>query len=116
MAVSSEVVDWLACCTCERDAPKFVNIGVDSINKLRNLPEDQFRKIGLDSLMNRKFRQLQDRTSTVEKLSQEVSVSVVNTITSNIPWSVCECQSFGWHAIIFTISCIWLSNESKQVL
>ena len=102
MAVSPEVVDWLACCGRERDAPKFVNSGVDSINKLRNLPEDQFRKIGLDSWM---FRRLQDRTSTVEELSQEVSVSVVNTMTTNILWSVCGCQSLGWHDIIFNISC-----------
>ena len=105
MAVSPEVVDWLACCDCEPDAPKFVNSDVDSINKLRNLPEDQFRKIGLPSWMNDMFRRLQDRTSTVEELSQEVHVSVVNTITSNILWSVCGCQSFGWHTIIFTISC-----------
>ena len=102
MAVSSEVVDWLVCCGCEKYAPKFVSIGVDSINKLRNLPEDQFRKIGLDTLL---YHKLQDRTSTVEELSQEVSVSVINTMTTNILWSVCGCQSFGWHAIIFTISC-----------
>ena len=114
MAVSPEVEDWLVCCDCEQDAPKFVNSGVDSINKLRNLPEDQFRKIGLPSWINRKFRQLQDRTSTVEKLSQEVSVSTINTITTNIPWSVCGCQSFGWYAIIFTISCNWLSKASKS--
>ena len=105
MAVSPEVVDWLACCYHEQDAPKFVNIGVDSINKLRSLPEDQFRKIGLDAWMYDQFHKLQDRTSTVEELSQEVSVSVVNTMTTNILWSVRGCQSLGWHAIIFTISC-----------
>ena len=106
MAVSPEVVDWLACCGREWDAPKFVNSGVDSIKKLRSLPEDQFRKIGLDSSWYEdRFRRLRDRTSTVEELSQEVSVSVVNTMTTNILWSVCGCQSFGWHAIIFTIAC-----------
>ena len=92
MAVSPEVVDWCVCCGREGYAPKFVNIGVDSINKLRNLPEDQFRKIGLDTLL---YHKLQDRTSTVEELSQEVSVSVINTMTTNILWSVCGCQSFG---------------------
>ena len=104
MAVSPEVdvVDWLVCCGHEEYAPMFVNIGVDSIDKLRNLPEDQFMKTGLDTWM---YKRLQDRTSTVEELSQEVSVSVVNTMTTNILWSVCGCQSFGWHAIIFTISC-----------
>ena len=105
MAVSPEVVDWLACCECEKDAPKFINIGVDGINKLRNLPKDQFRKMGFESRMYNKFRRLQDRTSTVGELSQEVSVSVINTMTTNILWSVCGCQSLGWHAIIFTISC-----------
>ena len=84
MAVSPEVVDWLVCCHREQDAPKFVNIGVDSINKLRNLPEDQFMKIGLDSWMYDQFHQLKDRTSTVEELSQEISVSVINTMTTNI--------------------------------
>ena len=105
MAVSAEVLDWLVCCDREKDAPKFVNSGVDSINKLRNLPEDQFVKIGLYTVLYEEFHKLQRRTSTVEKLSQEVSVSVVNTVTTNILWSVCGCQSFGWHAIIFTISC-----------
>ena len=104
MAVSPEVVDWLACCDCEEDAPKFVNSGVDSINKLRSLPEDQFRKLGL-RYADTAFHKLQRRTSTVEELSQEVSVSVINTMTTNILWSVCGCQSLGWHAIIFTISC-----------
>ena len=75
MAVSSEVVDWLACCGREKDAPKFVNSGVDSINKLRKLPEDQLRKIGLESWIYGEFRKLQDRTKTGEELSQEVSVS-----------------------------------------
>ena len=105
MAVSPEVVDWCVCCGREQDAPKFVNSGVDSIDKLRNLPEDQFRKIGLSSWMYDQFHKLQRRTSTVEELSQEVSVSVINTMTTNILWSVCGCQSLGWHAIIFTISC-----------
>ena len=40
-------------------------------------------------------KELKDRTSTVEELSQEVSVSVINTMTTNILWSVCGCQSFG---------------------
>ena len=51
MAVSAEVVDWLACCGRKQYAPKFINIGVDSINKLRNLPEDQIEEIGLDTWM-----------------------------------------------------------------
>ena len=101
MAVSPEVVDWLVCCGREEDAPKFVNSGVDSINKLRSLPEDQFRKLGL-RYADTVFHKLQRRTSTVEELSQEVSVSVINTMTTNILWSVC---GLGWHAIIFTISC-----------
>ena len=74
MAVSTEVLDWCVCCKREKDAPKFVNSGVDSINKLRKLPEDQLRKIGLESWVW-EFRKLQGRTSTVEELSQEVSVS-----------------------------------------
>ena len=89
MAVSPEVVDWLACCGREQDAPKVVNSGVDSINKLRNLPENQLRKIRLDSWM---YHELQRRTSTEEELSQEVSVSVVNTMTTNI----------------YTVECVWM--------
>ena len=98
MAVSPEVVDWLACCGYERYAPKFINSGVDSINKLRNLPEDQCRKLGLDTELCEEFHQLQDRTSTVEELSQEVSVSVVNTTTTNILWSACVWMPELWLA------------------
>ena len=88
---STDLLDWLACYRpyCEQYAPKLVNSGIDSIKKLRNLPEDQFMKIGLPSWMNDPFRQLQRRTSTVEQLSQEVSVSIINTMTTNILWSVC---------------------------
>ena len=77
--MNSEVVDWLACCGCEHEAPKFVNSGIDSINKLRDLEEDQFREIS--SLLYREnFRELQDRTRTEEKLSQEVSVSILSRL------------------------------------
>ena len=40
-----EVADWLLCCGCEDVAPQFVKSGIDSIKKLRDLEEDQFRKI-----------------------------------------------------------------------
>ena len=82
MADSSEVVvDWFACCGYEDDATKFVESGIDSIKKLRNLEEDQFEKIKPSGLMNLKFRRLQARTSTGEELSQEVSVSVFGNVT-----------------------------------
>ena len=50
-----------------------------------------------------KLRVLQDRTSTLEGLSQEVSVSVFVNVTKNILWSgvcrdaraVCTCR-FPW--------------------
>ena len=54
MAVNSEarsevnsqvVVDWCVCCGCEVVAPQFVKSGIDSIKDLRDLEEDQFRKI-----------------------------------------------------------------------
>ena len=83
MADSSEVVvDWFACCDCKSRTAKFVKRGIDSIKKLRDLKEDQFRKVESDRLMKVKFRILQDRTSTGEELSQEVSVSMY----------VCECD------------------------
>ena len=82
MADSSEVVvDWFACCGFEDDATKFVTSGIDSIKKLRNLKEDQFRKIKPDWLMNEDFRMLLGRTRTERKLSQEVSVSVFVNVT-----------------------------------
>ena len=74
--MNSEVV---ACCGCEHEAPKFVNSGIDSINKLRDLEEDQFREIS-SSLYRENFRELQDRTRTEEKLSQEVSVSILSRL------------------------------------
>ena len=78
MAVNSELVDWLTCCGCEREAPKFVNSGVDSINKLRSLGDDQFRKIGAGPwTLYENFRKLHDRTKTREELSQEASVSII---------------------------------------
>ena len=77
MADSSEVVvDWFACCNYQDDVTKFVTSGIDSVNKLRDLEEDQFNKIEPSLLLNAKFRILQYRTSTGEELSQEVSVSV----------------------------------------
>ena len=33
------------CCGCEVVAPEFVKSGIDSIKNLRDLEEDQFRKI-----------------------------------------------------------------------
>ena len=83
MADSSEVVvDWFACCGYEKYAKKFVKSGIDSIKKLRNLEENQFRKIEPSwETLYKKFRILQQRTSTGEELSQEVSVSVFVNVT-----------------------------------
>ena len=79
MAANQEtVVDWLACCGCENEAPKFVKRGIDSINKLRDLEEGQFRKIGLSSWMYDNFCKLQGWTRTGEELSQEVLVSILS--------------------------------------
>ena len=72
-----EVTDWLLCCGCEDVAPQFVKSGIDSIKKLRDLEEHQFRKLRSSSVpCVSDWRRLQRRTSTVEELSQEVSVSV----------------------------------------
>ena len=82
MADNSEVVvDWFACCGREDVVTKFVTSGIDSIKKLRDLEEDQFKKIESDRWMNKNFRMLQGRTSTGEELSQEVSVSVFVNVT-----------------------------------
>ena len=82
---SQVVVDWCVCCGCEVVAPQFVKSGIDSIKDLRDLEEDQFRKIVQSSWVEYdKLRVLQDRTSTVEELSQEVSVSVFVNVTKNI--------------------------------
>ena len=82
MADSPEVVvDWFACCDFEDDATKFVKSGIDSIKKLRDLKEDQFKKIVSNWLVNDEFPRLQDRTRTEEELSQEVSVSVFVNVT-----------------------------------
>ena len=84
MADSSEVVvDWFACCGYENYAEKFVKSGIDSIKKIRDLEEDQFKKIESDQwwMWNNKFRWLKDRTSTGEELSQEVSVSMCVNVT-----------------------------------
>ena len=89
--LGAEVADWLLCCGDETDAPKFVKSSIDSIKKLRDLKEDQFRKIGSSSLLvsDGQWRRLQARTSTVEELSQEVSVSVfvnVSKIYCGVEW------------------------------
>ena len=76
---SQVVVDWCVCCGCEVVAPQFVKSGIDSIKDLRDLEEDQFRKIVRSSWVE--YDKLQDRTSTVEELSQEVSVSVFVNVT-----------------------------------
>ena len=85
MADNAEVVvDWFACCGYdENHAKEFVKSGIDSIKKLRNLEKDQFKKIESDESewLNKAFRRLQDRTSTGEELSQEVSVSVFVNVT-----------------------------------
>ena len=94
MADSSEVVvDWFACCGYEDDATKFVESGIDSIKKLRDLEEDQFKKIESDRWMNELFHRLQDRTSTGEELSQEVSVSVFVNVT--ITYCTCGVECVG---------------------
>ena len=83
--LGAEVADWLLCCGYEDEAPLFVKSGIDSIKKLRDLEEDQFRKIVQSSWVEYgKLRVLQDRTSTLEGLSQEVSVSVFVNVTKNI--------------------------------
>ena len=91
--LGAEVADWLACCgpVYEDVAPLFVKSGIDSIKKLRDLEEDQFKKIGSSSVWMyvSKWRRLQRRTSTVEELSQEVSVSVfvnVSKICCGVEW------------------------------
>ena len=82
MADSSEfVVDWFACCGRENYAKKFFTSGIDSIKKLRDLDKDQFKKIESDWWLNESLHRLQDRTSTGEELSQEVSVSVFMNVT-----------------------------------
>ena len=86
--LGAEVADWLLCCSyAENVARTFVKSGVDSIKKLRDLEEHQFRKIGSSSVSD--WRTLQTRTSTVEELSQEVSVSVfvnVSKIYFGVEW------------------------------
>ena len=99
MADSSEVVvDWFACCGCENRAAKFVKSGIDSIKKLRDLEKDQFQIIESDWGMYWNFHTVQDRTSTGEELSREVSVSVfVNVLYMRS--GVCrDASSLGWHA------------------
>ena len=86
--LGAEVADWLLCFGYEDEAPRFVKSGIDSIKKLRDLDGNQFRKIGSSSVYVSDLRQLQARTSTVEELSQEVSVSVfVNVSKIYILWS-----------------------------
>ena len=89
--LGAEVADWLLCCGYEDEVPRFVKSGIDSIKKLRDLEEDQFRKIGSSVFLYvSDWRRLQARTSTVEKLSQEVSVSVfvnVSKIYCGVEWS-----------------------------
>ena len=87
--LGAEVADWFACCGYEDEAPQFVKSGIDSIKKLRDLEENQFRKIGSSLVDVSDLRQLQARTSTVEELSQEVSVSVfvnVSKIYCGVEW------------------------------
>ena len=94
MADSSEVVvDWFACCDRENVVTKFVTSGIDSIKKLRDLEEDQFKKIESDWWMNELFHRLQYRTSTGEELSQEVSVSVFVNVT--ITYRTCGVECVG---------------------
>ena len=86
--LGAQVADWLLCCgVAENVARTFVKSGIDSIKKLRDLEEHQFRK--LRSSLVSKWRMLQRRTSTVEELSQEVSVSVfvnVSKIYCGVEW------------------------------
>ena len=94
MEDSSEVVvDWFACCGRENVVTKFVTSGIDSIKKLRDLEEDQFKKIESNRWRNEKFRMLQERTSTGEDLSQEVSVSVFLNVT--IIYCTCGVECVG---------------------
>ena len=88
--LGAEVADWLLCCGYAEDVARtFVKSGADSIKKLRDLEEHQFRTIGSSSVSEWRHDMLQRRTSTVEELSQEVSVSVfvnVSKIYCGVEW------------------------------
>ena len=81
MAVDSEaLLDWLACCYAEEDAPKFLAGGCNNVEDVRKLTEEEFEKLGVSAFLFTydKVRKLHDRTRTREELSRELLVSVLH--------------------------------------
>ena len=84
MAVDSEreaLLDWLACCFAEEDAPKFLAGGCNNVEDVRKLTEEEFKKLGVPTYSQCKYaevRKLHDRTRTREELSGELLVSVLH--------------------------------------
>ena len=82
MAVDSEaLLDWLACCYAEEDAPKFLAGGCNNVEDVRKLTEEEFNKLGVSTLSLCTYanvRKLHDRTRTREELSRELLVSVLH--------------------------------------
>ena len=81
MAVDSEaLLDWLACCYAEEDAPKFLAGGCNNVEDVRKLTEEEFKKLGVSSYYCTydKIRLLHDRTRTRKELSRELLVSVLH--------------------------------------
>ena len=81
MAVDSEaLLDWLACCEAEEDAPKFFACGCNNVGDVRKLTEEEFEKLGVSAFLFTydKVRKLHDRTRTREELSRELLVSILH--------------------------------------
>ena len=83
MAVDSEaLLDWLACCRAEEDAPKFLAGGCNNVEDVRKLTKKEFKKIGVSTIFCTydKVRKLHDRTRTREELSRELLVSILHEL------------------------------------
>ena len=82
MAVDSQaLLDWLACCEAEGDAPVFLAGGCNNVEDVRKLTGEEFNKLGVSTLSLCKYakvRKLHDRTRTREELSRELLVSVLH--------------------------------------
>ena len=81
MAVDSKaLLDWLACCEAEGDAPKFLAGGCNNVEEVRKLTEEEFKEIGVSSTFCTydEVRKLHDRTRTGEELSRELLVSILH--------------------------------------
>ena len=86
MAVDSErdseaLLDWLACCLAEGDAPKFLAGGCNNVEDVRKLTEEEFKELGVPTYSQCKYakvRKLHDRTRTREELSRELLVSILH--------------------------------------